>query len=170
MHFSLPVLPPPLANLCSFISRECHQSYLEFKRYFSNSSVFTLLITKSPYENCEDGGPEGKPTHKADVTGILYHGKGKETYSSTSSGNRQNWHEHSPLLSAIPFCNALKANYAAQFHMIVPCVHMGLGNGFQIAMGKELGALNALWFPFLNHFGLKNTKGFVLLKRGRANL
>lgn len=53
--------------------------------------------------------------------------------------------------------------------MIAPCVHMGLGNGFQIAVGEELGALNALWFPFLNHFGLKNTKDFVLLKRGRAN-
>lgn len=127
---------------------------------------------KSLYENHEDvGGSEGKPTHNAHVIGILYHGKGKKTYSSTSSGDWQkNWHEHSPLLSVTPFCNALKANYAVQFHMIIPCVHTGLGNDFQIAVEEELGAFNALWFPFSNHFGLKNTKGFVLLKRGRANL
>lgn len=131
-----------------------------------------MLISKSPYENHEDvGGSEGEPTHSAVVTGILYHGKGKGTYSSTSSGDWQkNWHEHLSLFSDIPFCNALKANYAGQFHVIIPCVHTGLGNGFQIAMGEELGVLNALWFPFLNHFGLKNTKGFVLLKRGLANL
>lgn len=106
--------------------------------------------------------------HNADVTGILYHRKGKETYCS---GHWQkNWHEQSPLLSDIPFWNALKANNEGQFHVIVPCVHTGLGNGLQIAMGEELGALNALWFPFLNHIGLKNTKSLVLLKRGRTSL
>ena len=53
---------------------------------------------------------------------------------------------------------------------MVPCVHTALGKGLQIAMGEELGALYALWFPFLNHFGHKDTKGFVLLKRGGGNL
>lgn len=63
-----------------------------------------------------------------------------------------------------------KANYIGQCHRMVPCVHTALGSGLWTAMREELGALYALWFPFLNHFGHKDTKGFVLLKRGGGNL
>lgn len=172
MHFSPLVLPSPSQISVPSFPEKSNNLHLELKRYISNFGIFTLFIVKSHYENHGDvGGSEGKPKHNADVTVILYHRQGKETYSAPSSADWQRkWHEHSSLLSDNSSGMLWKENYRGQCHGMVPSVHTGLGNGLQIAMGEELGALYALWFPFLNHFGHKDTKGFVLLKRGGRNL
>lgn len=111
IHFSPPVLPSASqTSVVSFPEKSTH-SHLELEKYVSNSSIFTLLIAKSHYENHEDvGGSDGKPKHNDDVTGILYHRKEKETYRATSSADWQRkWHEYSSLVSDIPFRNTLKS-------------------------------------------------------------